>query len=73
MERLAIGLILIPLGLLGVWLVRTTHRKRRALPSRIYARGIFWGVALIVVSLVLMAVAIAQAVGIDFHLADVFG
>lgn len=66
------AVMLIPLGF-GLWLMGTTRRKRPVLSTRHYARGIAWGMLLVVASGLLILVAIAQSMGIEFHLADLFG
>jgi hypothetical protein len=71
--RLAALVVFMPMGLFGVWLMWMSQKKRPVLAPQLYARGMVLGVLLIVVSVVLVAVAIVQAAGIDFHLADLFG
>lgn len=72
-ERLAFAAVtLIPLGI-GVWLISAAQQKRHVLTSRLYSRAVMWGAILAVGSLLLLVVAILQAVGIDFRLADFGG
>jgi len=71
-KALLAGIFLIPI-LFGSWLILLTQRKKAVLSTRLYARGVGIGWLLIVVSLILMTVAIMQSMGIEFHLADLFG
>jgi hypothetical protein len=66
------AVMLVPL-LLGCWLIRVARRKRAFVSPRIYARGLVWGGILVAGAILLMLVAIIQSLGIDFHLADLFG
>ena len=66
------AVMFVPL-LFGCWLIRMTRRKRAFLSPRMYARGLVWGGVLIAGAILLMLVAIIQSLGIDFHIADLFG
>jgi hypothetical protein len=72
-ERLALVVIMIPVGLWGAWLIRITRKKRSILPPRLYARGLIWGSLLMVAFVALLTIAIVQTLGFDFHLADLLG
>ena len=72
-EQLAVVLILVPMSLCGIWLIRLTQKKRSVLPPHLYARGMFWGVLLVAASVAISLVSIAQMLGFDFHLSDLFG
>lgn len=72
-ERLAVAIVLFPVGLLGIWLIRLTQKKRNVLSPRLYARGMIWGILLVVASVVFLMIAIFQTLGFDFHLSDLFG
>lgn len=73
LERLAVLVMSLPMGLLGIWLIRLTAKKRSVLSPRLYARGMIWGILLVVASVVVSAVSIVQSLGVDFHLSDLFG
>lgn len=66
------GTMLLPLGF-GLWLMRATMKKREVLAARLYARGIACGLLLVVASGLMIVVSLVQAMGIDFHIADMFG
>ena len=72
LERLLILVVLIPFGICGVWLISASQRKREILPPKLYARGVGIGAFLILVSLVLSVIAVAQALGFDLNLANMF-
>lgn len=66
------AVMLIPLGF-GIWLIGITRRKRSVLATPHYVRGIAWGLVLVVASGLMVLAAIAQSVGIEFHLSELFG
>ncbi|WP_425617600.1 hypothetical protein NA78x_001281 [Anatilimnocola sp. NA78] len=64
--------MLIPIGC-GCWLIWITHRKREVLQPWLYYRGMLWGLLLIAFFALVMFVAVLQAIGIEFRIADLFG
>jgi hypothetical protein len=72
LKLLFCAILVLPL-LFGGWLIRITQRKQAVLSPQLYARGLAWGVAIVVGTALLLAVAIAQACGIALNVANLFG
>lgn len=72
-ERMAFAaLLLLPLAL-GVWLIAAASRKRQHLTGHQYGRGLAAGLVLVVACVLLIAIALAQALGFDLRVANLFG
>ncbi|QDU25225.1 hypothetical protein ETAA8_02880 [Anatilimnocola aggregata] len=64
--------LLIPFGF-GLWLISLTRKKRAVLAPALYLRGMLWGFAVMAICTLMIVVALLQAMGIEFRLADLFG
>lgn len=71
--QLIFAALMLFLMVLGLWLFRATSKKRAVLSPQLYVRGLGWGLFLVVAGGVLMLVAIAQGLGWDINLANLFG